>query len=72
MKKSQWLILALLLAAGWCYASRSDFRAFAAQREAWHRRCDVYVGQSSPQAQACSEELEAMVAYAKRKGLAHD
>lgn len=55
------------------YALRADYRAFDAQREAWHRRCDAYVNVQPTAAnaaalQACQQELAEMMAYAKRKG----
>lgn len=49
------------------------YDAFAAQRDAWHRKCDVYVGTTradvnAPAALACQRELDALMAYAKRQG----
>lgn len=53
--------------------SRSDFRAFQARREAWHLKCDAYMGQhatrSDPEIRDdCQRELDELVAYAERKG----
>jgi len=46
------------------------FIALQAQREAWHRKCDVFVGEQSglnPEARACAAELSAMLmAYGKQ------
>lgn len=49
---------------------RADYIAFDAQREAWHRRCDAYLGKpaTTPAAQACADELQELMAYAERKG----
>ncbi len=52
-----------------------DFGAFDAQREAWHRRCDAYIGQpaiGSNRAMItdCKRELDELLAYGKRKGWA--
>lgn len=46
------------------------FLKFAAEREAWHRRCDVFRGAftGSPEAQACKVELDAMVSLARARG----
>ena len=40
-------------------------------REAWHRRCDAYVGTSieTPGARDCARELHELKVYAKMKGL---
>lgn len=64
------VILALPIAALYCSADHQRFLAFDAQREAWHRRCDIYVGQAvtTPAARACAEELQALTAYAKQQG----
>ena len=53
--------------------SRADYLAFDAQREAWHRRCDAYVGRAvsgddATRAKACETELAELTAYATRKG----
>jgi hypothetical protein len=69
-----WIIPVVLivtyLAIQW---SRSDYLEFDRQREAWHRRCDAYVGKSvsgadRTAADACARELNELDAYAQRKG----
>lgn len=49
---------------------RREYLAFDQERQEWHQRCDVYVGKPtiSPIAIDCAKDLEAMMAYAKRKG----
>ena len=51
-------------------ASRAEYLEFDRQREAWHHRCDAYVGTNStaPAARDCERELQVLIAYAKRKG----
>jgi hypothetical protein len=46
------------------------FIVFEAKRADWHRRCDAYVktALTDPVARACNEELNALVAEAKREG----
>jgi hypothetical protein len=50
------------------------FLEFDKQRDAWHRKCDAYVGRtqrdavSAATARACQEELTALTEYAKRQG----
>lgn len=63
-------VVAVAMLIGLIYISRSDYRAFSARRDAWHVRCDRYVGTQnrSPDALACKSELDEMFAYAKRKG----
>lgn len=72
-KKWLWILGGLVILGALATAGRGDYRAFDAQREAWHRRCDVYVGKAvRPQdreaAEACKRELDALMAYAKQKG----
>lgn len=68
------LILAALIAAGLAAVyfgpEHQRFLKFAEQRDAWHRRCDVYIDKpvTSPAAQACQQELAEMMAYAIRQG----
>ena len=65
-------ILALLFLAVYFSDEHQDFLRFDRQREAWHLRCDVYIG--TPDAKldedgrACLKEFQAMMAYAKRQG----
>lgn len=63
------------IAAIYFGADHQRFIAFAAQRDAWHRKCDIYTGKAlaelgsdAQDARACAEELNAMTAYAKRQG----
>lgn len=53
--------------------SRRDYLEFSERREDWHRRCSAYVGSDATgtnraKADACQEELNELLAYAKRKG----
>jgi hypothetical protein len=70
--RTLWIVVGLVLLFVVFYVSRSDYRAFDAQREAWHRRCDDYIGKegSDPRIADCQRELEELMAYAKRKGWA--
>jgi hypothetical protein len=74
MSRTQiWVLIGLVLvvlAYFGIQASRADYLAFDRQREAWHRRCDAYVGKatSDPRADDCKRELDELMAYAKRKG----
>jgi len=68
MKPWHWLLVAVVVLFTLFYNSRSDFRAFDAQREDWHRRCDAYINAPGPQAADCKRELNELMAYAKRKG----
>jgi predicted nucleic acid-binding Zn ribbon protein len=63
-------VLALLLALLYFSPDHQAFLDYAARRDAWHRRCDQFVNRVSaePAAKACHEELNAMVAEAKRRG----
>lgn len=72
------LILGALVAIGFGMvyfgADHQRFLAFEKQRDAWHRKCDAYVGTtprdlvSAAATQACQEELTTLTAYAKRQG----
>jgi hypothetical protein len=64
------VLLALPVVMLYCGEDHQRFLKFAEQRDAWHRRCDVYVNRPviTPQAQTCAEELRAMTAYAKQQG----
>lgn len=51
------------------------FIAFTAQRDAWHRKCDLYTGKTpaelgsdAQEARGCAAELDELMAYAKRQG----
>ena len=64
------ILLALFLVIQWL---RSDYLAFSAKRDDWHRRCDAYVGDHATlhdpdRVAACEREAAELVAYAKRKG----
>lgn len=47
-----------------------QFAAFEVQRDAWHRRCDAYVGKPAvtPEARQCDAESSVLNAYAKSRG----
>ena len=53
-----------------------QYLVFAANRDAWHQRCDVYIGKRPaqlsedqvPKFKACAEDMAAMIAYGKRQG----
>lgn len=68
------LVIGLLVVGGLALVYFGDehqrYLAFDRDRDAWHRKCDLYVGQpaSSPSAAACQQELAALMAYAKRQG----
>jgi hypothetical protein len=51
---------------------QQQFRAFVAEREAWHRNCESPVGPEgiTQGTQACADELRAMIADARRHGWA--
>jgi hypothetical protein len=62
--------LVAFLALAYFGPEHQRFLEFDRQRDAWHRRCDLYIGKPaiSPEARACKEELDAMTAYATRQG----
>lgn len=64
--------VAVIVAGGVLYfgEDHEKFLAFKADRDAWHRRCDVYIERpvTTPAAQACQDELKALLAYGKRQG----
>ena len=74
----RWVVLVLVIGGGalllyLVQASRADYLDFDRQREAWHRRCDMYVGRTVGAAEladaaACKTELAQLTAYAKSKG----
>jgi hypothetical protein len=74
--KAVWVLVALIvLVVGYLavQASRSEYLEFDRQREAWHRRCDAYVGrpvssEDRAAAESCKRELEELTAYARNKG----
>ena len=49
---------------------KSDFRVFAAKRDAWHQQCDAYRGRDLrvPAVAECQRELDALLAEAKTNG----
>jgi hypothetical protein len=63
-------IVGLPVLAFYCSDDHQRFVRFDEQRDAWHRRCDVYVGKTvdSPAARACAEELAALTTYARKQG----
>jgi hypothetical protein len=65
-----WLVLAF--AAFYFSDDQQQFRAFVAEREAWHRNCDSPFGPdgNAQGTQACADELRAMIAEATRHGWA--
>jgi hypothetical protein len=67
------IVVVILVGLAMLYFSddHQRFLAFKEQRDAWHRKCDLYVGTTavaSPEAIACKRELDEMTAYAKRQG----
>jgi hypothetical protein len=66
------ILVVLCVCVGLAYFSddHQRFLAFAQQRDAWHRRCDVYIGKfaASAEGRDCQRELDAMMAYAQRQG----
>jgi hypothetical protein len=54
----------------YCGDDHQRYLKFAEQRDAWHRKCDVYVDRPvvTPEARTCQEELRALTAYAKQQG----
>lgn len=72
--------LGLLLAINIVYVlvqtSRSDYLAWRHKRDAWHQRCDAYVGRAVPanyqeDVKDCQRELDALLDEAKLKGWAN-
>lgn len=64
-------VLALPIVLLYCGEDHQRFLKFAEQRDAWHRKCDAYIGRlpgADPVARACQRELDEMTAYAKRQG----
>ncbi len=72
MKKTLIILGVLAVLFGMYYFSEDhqQYLAFAVQRDVWHQQCDLYIGKpvTSAEAQDCAKRLEAMTAYAKRKG----
>jgi hypothetical protein len=64
------VILGLLIIYAVVQYSRRDYLDFDARRQAWHRRCDQYVGQKieSREATVCAVELQRLLAEGRRKG----
>ncbi len=63
------------LAVSYFGQDHQRYLAWVAQRDAWHRKCDLYVGKTAvelaehfQEATACKTELEAMMAYAATQG----
>jgi hypothetical protein len=72
-RKTIFIVLAIVVVGFLIWNSRSDYRAFDAQREDWHRRCDAYLAPNEPDAEhtaACQREAAELLAYAKQKGWA--
>ena len=72
-KRWPWILGGLILLVILIQWSRADYLEFAAKREDWHRRCDVYLGTHASindpdKRDACQREAEEMIAYAKQKG----
>lgn len=63
-------VVAIPIGLVYCGEDHQRYLAFKEQRDAWHRKCDVYVDQpvTTPAAKACAEELKALTAYAKQQG----
>ena len=73
--RAAWMALGLVLFLAAVFIGSQMFpneelKAFQAQREAWHQKCDQYLKTplTNPQAAACNEELNALVASAKQRG----
>ena len=49
---------------------RAEWYRFAAARDAWHARCDAYVGRTieSREVRECEADLQRLVAWGKREG----
>lgn len=64
------LLVVTVLAGFYFSDDHQRYLTFDAQRDAWHRKCDVYIDQPirDDQGRACRAELAALTAYAKRQG----
>jgi len=67
------VIVALLFVAAFAWEWNSDralYQQFQEETAAWHARCDAYVDKPvmTPEAKACAESLEAMLAIKKQHG----
>jgi hypothetical protein len=62
------LIGAFLIAL--LFIDTPEMAAFKVRRAAWHEKCDQYRNTplSNPAANACNDELNALVAYGKQRG----
>lgn len=69
------IIVGILFGGFWLLsmtAERGRFNEFKARRDAWHVRCDQYretrLTAANPEAVACNEQLEALLAEGKSEG----
>lgn len=75
MKKAL-IVVSLIAVAAFAFfyfgEDHQRYLEFDRQREAWHRKCDLYIGTPNNKLDApglaCLQEFEAMNAYAKRQG----